>query len=188
MARSRSRFPRQAVTARRKSSWSSGPASTATGGVQTISASGVTPLGLGAGITADGVTLVRTRGELLLFLATASASTNGFYGAFGIGVVSDQAFAAGGASMPSPITNVDWEGWLYYRNLSIISGGIIDGTAASEDSLVNPVSASLRLEVDSKAMRKVGINETIFAVLDLVEIGTAALKVFFNSRMLFKLP
>ena len=69
-----------------------------------------------------------------------------------------------------------------------MSGGIIDGTPASEDNLVNPVSAALHEPVDSKAMRKFGGDMVIYAALQVLEVGTATLRWFYNSRSLVKLP
>jgi len=41
--------------------------------------------------------------------------------------------------------------------------------------------------VDTKAMRKIGLNEIVFAAIDTTLVGTASMRVFFNSRMLAKL-
>ena len=52
---------------------------------------------VGDGIVAlqDGLTLVRTRGEIELVLTAAASPLDGFKGAFGICVVSGDAFAVG---------------------------------------------------------------------------------------------
>ena len=97
----------------------------------------------------------------------------------GIGVTTVQAFTdIGITALPIPIDDMSWEGWLYHQFFSIHDGG--DGMSDG--------SGSQWVMVDSKAMRKVGSNEVIFAVLQQVEIGVAVGKVHFDSRALFKLP
>ena len=56
-----------------------------------------------------------------------------------------------------------------------------------EQSVVNSTTAAIRVDVDSKAMRKCSVDETIFAVIEVAELGTASLSWSFNSRLLFKL-
>jgi len=49
-------------------------------------------------------------------------------------------------------------------------------------------SQALRLEVDSKAMRKLPENMVIFCALQVLEVGVSTMAWHFNSRSLFKLP
>jgi len=172
---------------RRKSAWGVGPNTGTDGTEQTISAAGVFSATAGALVLADGATLVRTRGELVLNLLSTTSAGDGFIGAFGIGVATSQAFGAGAASMPAPVTEDDWDGWLYHRFFSITAGGILDTGVASARLQVMAAGASLRVEVDSKAMRKTPQNMTIFAAIEVVEAGAATMAWFFNSRLLFKL-
>jgi len=132
--------------------------------------------------------LVRTRGDLSLFLSVA-ADVAGFHGAFGIGVIGSPAFTAGVASVPTPITEEGWGGWLYHRYFSCFAGGAIaTATAAQQADQVNATSGALHIEVDSKAMRKLDVNETIYAALEVVLQGASGtLRWTFNSRTLFKL-
>ena len=188
MARSR-KFPSPRVPQKRHSAWTIGPATTGPGGVQTLSVTGLTGMGVGAGINEDGLTLVRTRGELLMYLSAATpAGASGFHGAFGLCVVTDQAFGIGTTAIPGPATDKEWDGWFYHRFFNLFSGGVIDGTAATDDNQSNSAIAALRIEVDSKAMRKTKEGMTIVGIIEVTELGTAAMKVFFNSRLLFKLP
>ena len=137
-------------------------------------------LGSGTIPTLDGLTLVRTRGLLDIFLDGAPSSDgDGYFGAMGIGIVSDAAFAAGITAVPTPITESFWDGWLYHTFLSIHAMDITFG---------NQAAAHQRVEVDSKAMRKIAVGETLMAVLEVVEIGTATFNVFWDSRSLVKLP
>ena len=144
-----------------------------------FSASASTILGNGVQTTFDGFTLVRTRGLLRGFLRTATSAGDGFQGALGIGIVSSAAFNVGVGSVPTPITEVGWEGWVFWSPVSLHSAVAGVSVAASEE---------VELTVDSKAMRKFNSDMTLFAVLELIEIGTAAASFFFDSRMLFKLP
>jgi len=173
---------------RRKTSWQIGPETGTNGSAQSITATGSTGASVGAQSAVDGNTLVRTRGELLLTLLAAAAAGDGFIGAFGIGVVTAQAFGIGITALPTPIDEEDWDGWLYHRYFSVVSSSIISDTVSSADDFANAVSAVLRVEIDSKAMRKVPENMTVAAVLQVTEVGTATMTWNFNSRMLIKLP
>ena len=150
--------------------------------------SSATKLTTGAAVLVDGVTLVRIRGQLTIALETAAAKADGYHGAFGIGVVTVPAFTAGAASVPTPITELDWDGWLYHQFINVkAADAIAAGAAANEPGQVHNVLAVQRFDVDSKAMRKLRINDIIFAVMELTEVGTATAQWFFNCRALLKL-
>ncbi len=174
----------------RKTSWSEGIASGATAGqVQAITATGAAIMGFGVQVTEDGGTLVRTRGELVVALRASDAALSGFFGAFGLAKATLTAFTAGTASLPSPIDEESWDGWFYHRYLSLSSVGVIAGAnVSSQLSAIEAVVAAVRIEVDSKAMRKINVDEVFYGAVQFQEIGTATLDVSFNSRMLFKLP
>ena len=133
----------------------------------------------------SGLTIVRTRGEFLAYLTAASGVNNGFTGAVGLGIVSTEAFAAGVASVPTPLSDSDWDGWLWHSFFHLMSGAIMDGTAAADTNLENTVQ--VRLPIDSKAMRKLPDGWTVIGVVQATEIGTASMSFFGNSRMLVKL-
>jgi len=123
-------------------------------------------------------TITRTRGHLFSIQRTAASAGDGFAGAIGIGIVSEAAFDGGITTVPTPITEMSWDGWLYHRvfqQFSPVATASI-GSAAFVD-----------FDVDSKAMRKMGANEVLYAVIEMVEIGAASIDVFFDSRVLFKL-
>ena len=174
---------------RRKTSWNIGPQSGVDGAPQTLSGTNVDLATGGAVVVAEGVTLVRTRGELAMHLEVASLQ-DGFHGAFGIAVATSTAFTAGIGSLPTPLDEESWDGWLYHRYFSLLAGGIVAAaTAATQQNQINSTSAALRFEVDSKAMRKLQVDQTIYAALQVVEFGASAQMVWsFNSRMLVKLP
>ena len=158
----------------RKTSWSIGPGSSA---LTVVSTNATTILGQGASFILDGLTIVRIRGSLRMFLTTAGA-VEGFHCAVGMGIVTDEAFAVGQSAMPRPIADAGWNGWMYHRYFDVMS---LSTLAAGDNN--NWVA----FEVDTKAMRKVAANETLFMSLQHVEIGTAVAQVLFDSRVLVKL-
>ena len=182
-------FPsRIRTSAKRRIAWGPGPSTTGIGGLQSVSASGKTLWGVSAAAVTDGQTIVRTRGELLLFLSTADGVTSGFHGAFGIAKVTAQAVAIGVTAVPGPVTDDDWDGWLYHRFFALSAADVATSTLANSGPLqMAAAAASLRMEIDSKAMRKISENESVIGVLEATEIGVSTLRMFGNTRLLVKL-
>ena len=179
-ARGSFRRGRSVSPARRQSSWALGPGSST---VTQVSATTATLLGGGSQPTINGLTVVRIRGEFMATLASAQDIGDGFIGAFGIGDVSLPAFTAGIGSVPTPIAEADDDNWLYHRFFAVLA------TSSAGETWANGVSNSLRIEVDSKAMRKQGLDRILYAAVEVAEIGTAAVIDFtFDSRVLDKLP
>ena len=96
------------------------------------------------------------------------------------------AFTAGVASVPTPLTEVDWDGWMYHTFFQITSPEAVAAAAVSH-AVPNNIPAALRREVDSKAMRKAEEEDAFFCAIEVQEIGTAVMQWHFNSRMLFML-
>ena len=182
MARRRG-FP-LARAPRRKSSWQIGPGSSA---VTTFTATSSAFLGSAVVALVDGLTIVRTRGELLLKLRTAASGLDAMIGAFGIAVATEAAVTAGAGSLPTPVVESNWNGWLYHRFFTLNPGGVIDGSAATDHDIVNSTSAALRIEVDSKAMRKFRTEDSLFAMIEVAESGAVTMDAWFDSRFLIKL-
>ena len=152
--------------------WELGP-----GGItqQTITTGSVTAIGAGLTTLGGQLTVMRTRGLLYVYLSAASNDGDGFHGAFGIIKVSDQAFAAGVASIPSPVNEAENNGWFVHQYISVHEGfGGANGASTQ------------RIDVDSKAMRKFDSEETIVAILEVALVGTATMLVTFDSRMLIQ--
>jgi len=168
---------RARVPQRRRNSWEEGPGSTTGLGV---SGSTIQFLGSALQPTLDGLTLARLRGRFSWFLTLATSAGDGFQGAFGIGVATAAAVTAGTGSVPTPITEQAWDGWLYWTPLSI-HGAVVSSTALGEETKQD-------FEVDSKAMRKLKEEDAIYAMLEIIEVGTATATAFFDSRILLKLP
>ncbi len=160
---------------KRLTDWGFGPGGT---GLTTISSSSTVILGSGISLTGRPATLVRTRGLFRMYLENVANPGEGFQGAFAIGVVQVAAFTAGVGSLPGPISEMDSEAWLYH---SIVGAHAHNATETSFNE-----STVFDLTVDSKAMRKLDDETVIVAVLEVVELGTAVLDVFFDSRVLLK--
>jgi len=175
---SRSRFQRGGGSSPRQTEWGDGPIDAT---VQSITAAGTTIVGTGQLATIK-QTIVRIRGAITLWLPVVTAIGDGFSGVtVGIGIVSFEAFTAGAGSMPSPISDPDWPGWIYYENLGAFVG--LETTEVAR----GPMGAA-RVVIDTKAMRKIGINEIVFgAVAATAEVGTATLSFVMRTRMLAKL-
>ena len=137
-------------------------------------------MGNGQAANLDGLTIARIRGfyEVLLDGATTS-SAGGYGGAFGICVVSINAFAIGIMAVPAPITDIAWEGWLWHEFFSVHVG---DSTAGDRSPNV------IRKSFDTKGMRKLGSNQTVACVIEVEEAGADTMVAFVGSRMLLYLP
>ena len=183
VAGSRSRLASKSI--RRKTSWGAGPR-TVFGG-QTLNSSAKVLANTGFAFSVTG-TLVRIRGELLWFSRSATAPNDGLVGAFGIGFVTDQAFAIGATAIPGPHTQPEWEGWIWHRYVHCFAGGRIVVAAVSEQTdAVQPTAGSLRIEIDSKAMRKFSENMTMVLMSEMTLNGTMATTWHAQTRILVKL-
>jgi len=164
---------------RRLVEWDEGPKSSA---IQSVTVAGATTVTLGK-LFVTKETIVRVRGMLTLWLEVATTIGDGYSDIVAaIGVVSNDAFTAGGAAIPNPVGDAQWSGWLWYQNI-----GPIIGQSVTESENTGALS-QVRIPIDSKAMRKVSPNDAIFGVVESVtEVGTATLNFFMSTRMLIKL-
>jgi len=172
-----SRFRRSGST-RRQTSWDAGPF-----GSLSLTAAGSAIFTTGAQAVGDGLTLVRTRGELLLTISAISAAGDGWPRlAAGICIVSENAFGVGGApSVPAPLTDIAWDGWLWHYVGSVI--GQVSGNFGTDGS------QTIRIPIDSKAMRRIKSTDIQIGVIELgTETGTATLLADLNTRILDKIP
>lgn len=171
---------------RRLTSWSFGPDTAQAS--QSVTASGKFGLSVFINILQDGLTLVRTRGQIKLWLEAATAAANGYIGAFGICRVSTQAATIGSTAVPGPIAEDDWDGWLFYEHIQCVAPAALNSGVASDLDQLAPVTATQVITIDSKAMRKVKENDALLGIFELTEVGTATLRFAGGMRMLFKLP
>ena len=171
-------FPPRRSSTRRLTEWGEGPFNVLP---QSITSAGVITIAGGQEATIKS-TLVRIRGEISLWLEAVGTIGDGYAEVdVGIGIVSADAFTAGAASMPSPALDKDWPWWWHS------SMGAIVGFSVTESENTGPIS-QVRAVIDSKAMRKIAPNETVFGVVATRnEIGVATLTFTMNTRMLTKL-
>jgi len=109
-------------------------------------------------------TIIRTRLEIT-FGSDQIAGSENVQGAFGIIVVNDIAAALGPTATPGPITDTDAD-WFVYQGmmntLQVVSGSGFNAADGNRKSYV----------VDSKAMRKVDLEEDIAWISELrVAVG-----------------
>ena len=171
-----------AQSLRRKTGWEEGPGG---GGIFTITGSSSIILGAGTQALNDGLTLVRLRGRFSCYLSAAAAANEGYIGAFGIGICTNAAFAVGVSAVPTPITEIQENIWLFHQFIQLRSNVIFGGGIAFGEI---PNAGLQQFDVDSKAMRKLRVGDTIYACLEVSESGTATMRGDFDSRVLVKLP
>ena len=120
-------------------------------------------------------TIVRTRGEASIIPSTFGADLT-ISGAFGAAIVSSDAFAAGAASIPRPFDDADWGGWYVWQSF-LYRLEFQDATGVN-------IPASVSYQIDSKAMRKMTVNETL---VFMCESQTGALGCGMHLRTLMLL-
>ncbi len=169
-------FPVRTRSPRRSVSWVDGPEATELA----FSATGTQIWTSGVVTTLGEITVVRIRGRFNAFVTAATSAGDGFDGAVGIGIVTSQAFGSGIGAVPTPLTELEWDGWMWHNffNVRMITGTASDG--------VNAVSAVFDVEIDTKAMRKFGDTMTLFGIVEVTEQGAAAMECWGNCRMLVK--
>ena len=136
----------------------------------------------GQQLLVDGLTLVRTRGELLVQLLTSDGAggAGGFRWAAGICIVTENAAGVGVTAVPSPITDLGWDGWLWHQ---------LGNVRVQETTLLGQqLAATVRVPIDSKAMRKMRSLDFIIAAFQVVEVGVSTIEAHLETRMLVKLP
>ncbi len=121
-------------------------------------------------------TVVRSRITLQVE-SDQSAASEFAHGAFGHIVVSDQAIAAGSASVPGPVLATDAPFFVYEP--FIHSFVVISAIGVEEP-------AGTVIEVDSKAMRKVGNNEDLAFMVQSTSTSQGSI-VSVQGRYLVKL-
>ncbi len=123
----------------------------------------------------DPATLMRSRGQISVRPASFGADLE-VVGAYGEGIVSQEALAAGILSLPEPFSDADWGGWYIWRAFSFRFEFDTDGSL---------FPASIQMDIDSKAMRKIAPNEAFVAI---AESFVGAFSISAPIRALIKLP
>ena len=174
MARQRRRFS-SGGGKRRKVTWTAGPE-----GTLSIATTANTAFATGIEAVSPDLTIVRTRGELLLFLQTASVALSGMQYAFGICTVFQNAAGIGVTAIPGPLTDIAWDGWFFHHQ-----GALKAPTTTISNDLGGMVD---RVTIDSKAMRKIHATDTTVGVIETVETVSAIMHAELRSRLLVMLP
>ena len=107
---------------------------------------------------AEGETIVRVRGEIIVGSDQAAVNER-WAGALGFCIASDQAVTAGIASLPTPYSDQDFDGWFVHRYF----GGeflFLDSTG------VQGLGRMDRFAFDSKAMRKFAQGQTLCVIVE----------------------
>jgi len=162
----------------RSTAWDPGPKQT----VITRSTPGSEILTSGAQALVSGLTFVRIHGYVNLWLTASDIIGGGFSGALGMCIVTENAFGIGITAVPTPLTDVGWDGWMWHSFFNIATN-----TATLTDG-VNASNSSWSKEIDTKSMRKIKETDVLIAVLEVFEVANATLKGYFETRVLSKLP
>jgi len=121
-------------------------------------------------------TLLRSRGMLSVF-GTPDAAADSTVVALGLTVVSANALAVGGTSVPGPIADQGAD-WLWHQYVPLDS---ISATSA----LLNNLGAYVRIEVDSKAMRRVPEDAAVALIGELNTAEFTSVEISGGIRFLF---
>jgi len=78
-------------------------------------------------------------------------------GAVGIGLVNAAGAAVGVTGIPGPVTDSNWDGWLYHRYFQF---------STQVATAVGFSTSSHEIEIDSKAMRKVKSDDALFMMFE----------------------
>ena len=174
------RFRQRSGVSRRLGSWELGPS----GQVAGVVTSSNNVFSVSGQASQDKLTLVRTRGELIVAISTAGgAALEGFEWAFGMCVVNENAGGVGVTAIPDPITDIGWDGWFVYETGTVLTMG------STREGLGILGAEFTRIPIDSKAMRKLKISDVIVGVLATTEKGDGStLMAQLQSRIFVKLP
>jgi len=151
------------------------------GGASTaVSVAGTGILGAGRTPTVSEVTILRTRGRFMIQLADPNAAGDEMRLTAGIGIVSSDAFAAGAGSMPDPLTDIAYP-WMWWDTWFLKPGSATVGNPQPQSSVQS------NMVVDVKAMRKVGIDQTIALIFEVTDVvGTPVANIAFDGRLLLQ--
>jgi len=109
-------------------------------------------------------TILRMRGNILLNFDAAADNSRQNIG-IGIGIISSDAFAAGVASVPDPLAESDYP-WLWWTVMPLVNDLQIAGESLQ-------VCVAARVEIDSKAMRKVKPGQSLAVIYQTSAAVTA---------------
>ena len=128
-----------------------------------------------------GCTVVRTLLDFQLFNATPGDVSGRQIFHMGIGLVSDDAFAAGGSAMPNPEEQDDYPvgGWMWRKSVAVFDESLANG--------VNP--APVTIKEDLRAMRKLDRSTMALIIFNATGEGAPfSVQRIGIIRVLYKLP
>ena len=120
-------------------------------------------------------TVVRVRGDLLVHPVAFGVDAN-WSGAYGLCLVSDEALAIGETAIPRAFDDDDWSGWLVH--------GYFTGHLEFQSSTSELVMPQVQV-IDSKSMRKVGVNESLVWMFE--NNSSVSVRASLQARVLVKL-
>ena len=139
-------------------------------------AENVTAVGDVAGAVVAASTILRTRGIVFAQLDSTAVDERVTI-AVGVIIAGERAVTAGVASLPGPL-NQGADDWIWHGYLTVSSGA---------EAAINDNSLFDRLEIDSKAMRKVKEDETFVfmaQIADSLDQG-GSVDLMYATRVLF---
>ena len=125
-------------------------------------------------------TVIRTRGILMVGPAQSVASSF-TQGAYGICVISGEAYDAGVAAVPTPWSEAGDDRWMVHEYWANFYEPGVTGT----DAGIQAGGPFTTLKIDSKAMRKLDFGDVLITVLENAASDTV--RFAFNHRTLVKL-
>ncbi len=132
-------------------------------------AEGTVAIGDVGALSTEPFTLLRTRGRVMMSLDSGGLNEH-VSCAMGLIVVSENAFGIGVTAVPSPVTD-GTEDWIWHDFFQVNSG--------EEAAVVNDY-LTVRLSVDSKAMRKLRQGEVLVIVAEIADSVDATGNVTFS--------
>jgi len=118
-----------------------------------------------------GSTVRRLRGTFLV-ISDQTAAPEAQNGAIGACVVGDTAVGVGISAIKDPVTDVSDDTWFWYHSFNFVN-----------PATVTEGQATRMIDIDSKAMRKVQIGDTVVFVIANAS-ATAGLSVAMSVRLL----
>ncbi len=174
----RSGFSTQGRGSRRVVDWGFGVADANS----IVSATGKLLWGTSISNSGQKITIVRTRGIATLTLLSGAAIGDGYHGAHGICLVTEDALAVGVTALPDPFADSNSDVWLWHSffDVRLVTATIADGA--------NAMSVRSVIEIDSKAMRKNFDSEMkVVGMSGFIESGTATVELNATTRQLVKI-
>ncbi len=121
-------------------------------------------------------TLLRSRGQILV-QATPDAASDAEVMGFGLIVVHSNALAIGTTSLPGPIADIGAD-WLWYDFVPF--DAVVDTAGSANDRGIIH-----RLEIDSKAMRRVPNDHSVVLMAEASITAFASVSAIAGCRFLF---